>query len=86
MRGLVQQWNQTGCADSEYRGSGMSRRNRAANVGSGKGTIPGFGNVAGGYVHDTVTRFMGLIVIAMKVQFALSGMRSFMVETDHAAP
>ena len=30
MRGLVQQWNQTGCADSEHPGSGMSRRNRAA--------------------------------------------------------
>jgi hypothetical protein len=29
----------------------------------------------GGYVHDTVTHFMGLIVIAMRVQFALSGMR-----------
>ena len=28
----------------------------------------------GGYVHDTVTRFMGLIVIAMRVQFVLSGM------------
>ena len=42
--------------------------------------------VAMGYVHDTVTRFMGLIVIAMRVQFALSGMRSFMVEPDHAPP
>jgi len=40
----------------------------------------------GGFVHDTVTRFMGLIVIAMGVQFALSGMRSFMLEPDHAAP
>ena len=30
-------------------------------------------------MHDTVTRFMGLIVIAMRVQSALSGMRSFMV-------
>ena len=35
---------------------------------------------------NTVTRFMGLIVIAMRVQFALSGMRSFMVEPDHAPP
>src|SRR6476660_3777555 len=26
-----------------------------------------------GFVHDTVTRFMGLIVIAMGVQFALTG-------------
>jgi small neutral amino acid transporter SnatA (MarC family) len=40
----------------------------------------------GGFVHDTVTRFMGLIVIAMGIQFALSGMRSFMLERDHAAP
>jgi hypothetical protein len=39
---------------------------------------------SGGYVHDTVTRFMGLIVIAMRVQFAISGMRLFMVEPDHA--
>ena len=30
-----------------------------------------------GYVRDTVTRFMGLIVIAMGVQFALSGVRGF---------
>lgn len=40
---------------------------------------------SGGFVHDTVTRFMGLIVIAMGTQFALSGMRSFMRETGHAA-
>jgi hypothetical protein len=39
-----------------------------------------------GFVRDTVTRFMGLIVIAMGVQFALSGVRSFMLEPDHAAP
>jgi multiple antibiotic resistance protein len=32
----------------------------------------------GGFVHDTVTRFMGLIVIAMGVQFALTGIRAFM--------
>jgi multiple antibiotic resistance protein len=44
------------------------------------------GKGSGGFVHDTVTRFMGLIVIAMGVQFALSDMRSFMLETDHAAP
>ena len=31
----------------------------------------------GGYVHDTVTRFMGLIVIAMGVQFVLTGLRAF---------
>ncbi len=31
----------------------------------------------GGFVHDTVTRFMGLIVIAMGVQFALTGAREF---------
>ena len=31
----------------------------------------------GGFVHDTVTRFMGLIVIAMGVQFALTGVRAF---------
>ena len=29
---------------------------------------------------------MGLIVIAMRVQFALFGMRSSMVEPDHAPP
>lgn len=33
--------------------------------------------VGGGFVHDTVTRFMGLIVIAMGVQFALTGIRAF---------
>jgi small neutral amino acid transporter SnatA (MarC family) len=30
------------------------------------------------FLRDTVTRFMGLIVIAMGVQFALSGYRGFM--------
>jgi multiple antibiotic resistance protein len=30
-----------------------------------------------GFVHDTVTRFMGLTVIAMGVQFALTGIRAF---------
>ena len=42
------------------------------------------GKGSGGFVHDTATRFLGLIVIAMGVQFALSGMRSFMYEPDHA--
>jgi multiple antibiotic resistance protein len=32
----------------------------------------------GGFVRETVTRFMGLIVIAMGIQFALSGLRAFM--------
>ncbi len=32
----------------------------------------------GGLVHDVVTRFMGLIVLAMGVQFALAGLRTFM--------
>jgi multiple antibiotic resistance protein len=31
----------------------------------------------GGFLHDTATRFMGLIVIAMGVQFALNGLRDF---------
>jgi multiple antibiotic resistance protein len=34
----------------------------------------------GGFVRDTATRFMGLIVIAMGVQFALNGIRAFMAE------
>jgi len=33
----------------------------------------------GGFVRDTATRFMGLIVIAMGIQFALSGLRAFML-------
>ena len=32
---------------------------------------------AGGLLHDMVTRFMGLIVIAMGVQFALTGFHDF---------
>ena len=32
---------------------------------------------AGGLLNDMVTRFMGLIVIAMGVQFALTGFRNF---------
>ena len=32
---------------------------------------------AGGLLHDMVTRFMGLIVIAMGVQFALTGFHQF---------
>lgn len=31
-----------------------------------------------GFARDTVTRFMGLIVVAMGVQFALTGIRAFM--------
>jgi multiple antibiotic resistance protein len=30
-----------------------------------------------GLLHDTVTRFMGLIVLAMGVQFALTGFHNF---------
>jgi multiple antibiotic resistance protein len=36
------------------------------------------GQEGGGLVHDVVTRFMGLIVLAMGVQFALVGLRAFM--------
>jgi multiple antibiotic resistance protein len=39
--------------------------------------LPG-GPGGDGLVHDVVTRFMGLIVLAMGVQFALSGVRAFM--------
>ncbi|MGO9114721.1 MAG: MarC family protein [Thermoguttaceae bacterium] len=39
------------------------------------GSRPRGGN---GFVRDTITRFMGLIVIAMGVQFALTGIRAFM--------
>ena len=31
-----------------------------------------------GFLRDTITRFMGLIVIAMGVQFALTGIQAFM--------
>ena len=31
-----------------------------------------------GFVRDTATRFMGLIVVAMGVQFALAGIKAFM--------
>ena len=31
----------------------------------------------GGLLHDMMTRFMGLIVLAMGVQFALTGFRNF---------
>jgi multiple antibiotic resistance protein len=34
----------------------------------------------GGFLRDTATRFMGLIIIAMGVQFALTGVRSFFIE------
>jgi hypothetical protein len=43
------------------------------------------GSGSGGFAHDAVTRFLGLIVIAMGVQFALSGVRSFMLEPYRAA-
>jgi multiple antibiotic resistance protein len=36
----------------------------------------------GGFVRDTLTRFMGLIVIAMGIQFALSGLRAFMIGSN----
>jgi multiple antibiotic resistance protein len=44
------------------------------------------GSGSGGFVRETATRFMGLIVIAMGVQFALTGVRSFMLEPDRSAP
>jgi small neutral amino acid transporter SnatA (MarC family) len=31
----------------------------------------------GGLLHDTATQFMGLIIVAMGVQFALTGVRNF---------
>jgi multiple antibiotic resistance protein len=31
----------------------------------------------GGLLRDTATRFMGLLIVAMGVQFALTGVRSF---------
>jgi multiple antibiotic resistance protein len=34
----------------------------------------------GGLVRDTATRFMELIIVAMGVQFALTGARSFFLE------
>jgi small neutral amino acid transporter SnatA (MarC family) len=34
-------------------------------------------HVGGGFLRDTGTRFMGLIVIAMGTQFALTGLRDF---------
>lgn len=45
---------------------------RTASSGN-QGSKPG-----GSFVQATVTRFMGLIVIAMGVQFALTGVRAFM--------
>ena len=39
-------------------------------------------HATGGFVRDTATRFMGLIIVAMGVQFALTGIRSFF----HAPP
>jgi len=32
-----------------------------------------------GFLHDTATRFMGLIVIAVGTQFAMTGLRDFFV-------
>jgi len=37
----------------------------------------GAGGAGGNLLHDIVTRFMGLIVLAMGVQFALTGFRNF---------
>ena len=37
----------------------------------------GGSRAAGGLLHDTATRFMGLIVVAMGVQFALTGFHDF---------
>jgi multiple antibiotic resistance protein len=31
----------------------------------------------GGFAQSTITRFMGLIVLSMGVQFALTGLRQF---------
>jgi len=42
--------------------------------------LPGNRDNGTGFVRDTATRFMGLIVIAMGVQFALTGIRAFMRE------
>jgi multiple antibiotic resistance protein len=36
-------------------------------------------HTGGGFLRDTATRFMGLIVIAMGTQFALTGLRDFFV-------
>jgi multiple antibiotic resistance protein len=33
----------------------------------------------GGFLRDTATRFMGLIIVAMGVQFALVGLRNFFI-------
>ena len=37
----------------------------------------GGSRASGGLLHDTATRFMGLIVVAMGVQFALTGFHDF---------
>jgi multiple antibiotic resistance protein len=42
-----------------------------------KGKMEGRGKQRRAFIRDTITRFMGLIVSAMGVQFALSGVRSF---------
>ena len=41
---------------------------------------------AGGLLNDMVTRFMGLIVIAMGVQFALTGPQFFRLRTQLKLP
>jgi multiple antibiotic resistance protein len=35
------------------------------------------GERKGGFIQDTITRFMGLVVLAMGVQFAITGIKSF---------
>jgi len=49
---------------------------------AGPGTITGVITSinSGGLVHDVTMRFMGLLVLAMGVQFALSGYQSFSIE------
>jgi multiple antibiotic resistance protein len=40
----------------------------------------GEAHASGGFLRDTATRFMGLIIVAMGVQFALTGIRNFFLE------
>jgi multiple antibiotic resistance protein len=44
------------------------------------GVLIGSGDKGDSFVRDAVTRFMGLIVIAMGVQFSLTGILSFFSE------
>jgi hypothetical protein len=39
----------------------------------------------GGFLRDTITRFMGLIVLSIGMQFALTGYHAFMKEATGAA-